>query len=133
LPPNSRLDEELVQGVLLDDPGFLRGIVEGVLEHLPEAEITETLERLPTSAPKAALGEAFRVIHGGHTNRLVENGMLTLVDFVDEHTDQDGTRPTWEELMQLWNVRGLGQHYDDYRTFSKAYRRAREKLAPRHL
>jgi hypothetical protein len=24
-----RLDEELVQGALLDDPGFLRGIVEG--------------------------------------------------------------------------------------------------------
>jgi hypothetical protein len=55
------------------------------------------------------------------------------VDFVDEHTDQDGTRPTWEELVQLWNVRGLGRHYDDYRTFSKTYRRAREKLVPRRL
>jgi hypothetical protein len=91
------------------------------------------LARLPTSAPKDALREAFRVIHGGHTNRPVESGTLTLVDFVDEHTDQDGTRPTWEELMQLWNVRGLGRHFDDYRTFSKTYRRAREKLAPRHL
>jgi len=91
------------------------------------------LAPLPTSAPKAALGEAFRVIHGVHTNRPVESGTLTLVDFVDEHTDQDGTRPTWEELVQLWNVRGLGRHYDDYRTFSKTYRRAREKLVPRRL
>ena len=36
-----RLDEELVQGALLDDAQFLRGIVEGVLQHLLEAEITE--------------------------------------------------------------------------------------------
>lgn len=42
-----RLDEELVQGALLDDPGFLLGIVEGVLQHLLEAEITEHLGAAP--------------------------------------------------------------------------------------
>jgi putative transposase len=42
-----RLDEELVQGALLDDPGFLRGIVEGVLQHLLEAGITEHLGAAP--------------------------------------------------------------------------------------
>jgi len=42
-----RLDEELVQGALLDDPGFLRGIVEGVLQLLLEAEITEHLGAAP--------------------------------------------------------------------------------------
>lgn len=34
-----RLAEEVVQGVLLDDPGFLREIVERVLQELLEAEM----------------------------------------------------------------------------------------------
>ena len=38
------LDAELVQRALLDDPEFLRRIVEGVLQHLLEAEITGHLE-----------------------------------------------------------------------------------------
>ena len=49
-----RLDEELVQGALLDDPGFLRQIVEGVLQHLLEAEITEHLGAALTSVPMPA-------------------------------------------------------------------------------
>jgi putative transposase len=36
-----RLDTELVQEVLLDDPGFLREIVERVVQQLLEAEMTE--------------------------------------------------------------------------------------------
>ncbi len=41
------LDEELVQGTLLDDPELLRRIVEGALQHLLEAEITEHLCAAP--------------------------------------------------------------------------------------
>ena len=36
-----RLAEELAQGVLLDDPSFLREIVERVVQELLEAEMTE--------------------------------------------------------------------------------------------
>jgi hypothetical protein len=36
-----RLDVELVQEVLLDDPGFLREIVERVIQQFLEAEMTE--------------------------------------------------------------------------------------------
>jgi hypothetical protein len=83
---------------------------------------------------KVAFGQAYRVIHrergNKRSNRPVESGTLTVLEFVNEHTDEEGNRPTWEELRNLWNARGLGRHYGDYRTFSKAYRRAYEKLAP---
>ena len=42
--PHRRFDEELSQGVLLDAPGFLRQIIEGMFQHLLEAEITEHLD-----------------------------------------------------------------------------------------
>ncbi len=51
-----RLDEELVQGALLDDPGFLRAIVEEVLQHLLEAEITEHLGAAPYQRTEARKG-----------------------------------------------------------------------------
>jgi putative transposase len=44
---NRRLGEELAQGVLLDDPGFLEGIVERVLQELLEAEMTEHVGAAP--------------------------------------------------------------------------------------
>jgi hypothetical protein len=82
---------------------------------------------------KAALGQAYRVIHGERSNRPIESGTLTLLEFVNERTDESGNRPTWEELRKLWNDRGLGQPYEDYRTFRKAYSRAHEKLEPRRV
>ncbi len=42
-----RLAEEVVQGVLLDDPAFLREIVERVLQELLEAEMTEHIGAAP--------------------------------------------------------------------------------------
>jgi len=42
-----KLDEQPAQDALLNDPGFLRGIVEGLLQHLLEAEITEHLLAAP--------------------------------------------------------------------------------------
>ncbi len=59
-----RLGGELVQeGALLDDPGFLRGIVEGVLQHLLEAEITEHLGAAPYQRTDARNGH-----RNGHRN-----------------------------------------------------------------
>jgi putative transposase len=42
-----RLAEEVAQGVLLDDPAFLRQIVERVLQELLEAEMTEHIGAAP--------------------------------------------------------------------------------------
>jgi transposase-like protein len=38
---NRRVDAELVQEVLLDDPGFLREIVERVVQQILEPEMSE--------------------------------------------------------------------------------------------
>jgi putative transposase len=42
-----RVGEELVQGVLLDDPGFLREVVERVIQQVLEAEMTEHIGAAP--------------------------------------------------------------------------------------
>jgi hypothetical protein len=54
-----RLDAELVQEVLLDDPGFLREIVERVVQQLLEVEMTHLYRKPPpTSEPRGAPGSA---------------------------------------------------------------------------
>ena len=54
-----RLAEEVAQGILLDDPGFLKEIVERVLQELLEAEMTEHIGAAPyASAPRSAPGSA---------------------------------------------------------------------------
>src|SRR5918996_3923194 len=42
-----RLAEEVAQGILLDDPAFLKEIVERVLQELLEAEMTEHIGAAP--------------------------------------------------------------------------------------
>jgi hypothetical protein len=46
-----RLDAQTVQGILLDDPDFLREIIERMLQEMLEAEIPSISVPLPTSAP----------------------------------------------------------------------------------
>ena len=75
-----------MQGALLDDPQFLREIVEGVLQHLLEAEITEHLERPPTSAPISAKGTATA------TKRKLRSRVGTLE--LPETQDREGTFST---------------------------------------
>ena len=48
--------EELVQGTLLDDPELLRQIVEGALQYLLEAEITEHLRAAPYQRSESRKG-----------------------------------------------------------------------------
>ena len=42
-----KLDAQLVQEVLLDDPGFLREIVERAVQQILEAEMTQHLGAAP--------------------------------------------------------------------------------------
>jgi transposase-like protein len=52
-----RLDAQLVQEVLLDDPGFLREVVERAVQRILEAEMTEHVGAAPlTSASRDAPG-----------------------------------------------------------------------------
>ncbi|HSK84527.1 MAG TPA: IS256 family transposase [Rubrobacter sp.] len=44
---NRKVDEEMVQGILLEDPNFLKEIVERVLQELLEAEMTEHIGAAP--------------------------------------------------------------------------------------
>lgn len=82
-----RLDEELVQGALLDDPGFLRQIVEGVLQHLLEAEMTEHLGAAPYQRTDARKGH-----HSGHKPRKLKSRVGTLDILVPQ--DREGTFST---------------------------------------
>ena len=82
-----RLDEELVQEALLDDPGFLRGIVEGVLQHLLEAEITEHLGAAPYQRTDARKGH-----RNGYKPRKLKSRVGTLELLVPQ--DREGTFST---------------------------------------
>ncbi len=53
-----RLAEEVAQGILLDDPGFLKEIVERVLQELLEAEMTEHVGAAPYERTTERKGHA---------------------------------------------------------------------------
>ena len=52
-----RTDAELVQGILLDDPGFLKEIVERVLREMLEAEMTEHVGAAPYERSATRTGQ----------------------------------------------------------------------------
>ena len=56
-----RSAEELLQEVLLDEPDFLRQIVERVLQEMLEAEMTEHIGAAP---PRSAPGSATATSRG---------------------------------------------------------------------
>jgi putative transposase len=82
-----RLDEELVQGALLDDPQFLRQIVEVMLQQLLEAEITEHLGAAPYQRTDARKGH-----RNGHKPRKLKSRVGTLELLVPQ--DREGTFST---------------------------------------
>jgi hypothetical protein len=56
---NRRVQKEQVQEVLLDDPNFLKQIVQRVLQQVLEIQMTEHIGALPlTSAPRIARASA---------------------------------------------------------------------------
>ena len=59
-----RLAEEVAQGILFDDPGFLKEIVESVLQELLEVEMTEHVGPLPTNVVRGAPGIATATSRG---------------------------------------------------------------------
>jgi len=78
-----RLDEELVQGTLLDDPQFLRQIVEVVLQQLLEAEITEHLGAAPYQRTESRKGH-----RNGYKSRKLKSRVGTLELLVPQDREE---------------------------------------------
>src|SRR5919206_633495 len=82
-----RLAEEVVQGVLLDDPAFLREIVERVLQELLEAEMAEHIGAAPYERSAARTGH-----RNGYKPRTLRTRVGTLNLLVPQ--DREGTFST---------------------------------------
>jgi len=82
-----RLDAELAQGVLLDDPGFLKEIVERVVQELLEAEMSEHISAAPYERNVTRTGH-----RNGHKPRTLRTRVGTLNLLVPQ--DREGTFST---------------------------------------
>jgi transposase-like protein len=70
---NRKVVEEMVQGTLLDDPGFLKEIVERVLQEMLEAEMTEHVGAAPYERSERRTGH-----RNGHKPRTLRTRVGTL-------------------------------------------------------
>ena len=82
-----RLDAELVQEVVLDDPGFLREVVERAVQQILEAEMTEHVGAAPHERTDARKGH-----RNGHKPRMLRTRVGTLNLLVPQ--DREGTFST---------------------------------------
>ncbi len=82
-----RLAEEVAQGVLLDDPDFLREILERVVQQILEAEITEHIGAAPYERVEGRTGH-----RNGHKPRTLRTRVGTLNLLVPQ--DREGTFST---------------------------------------
>src|SRR5215208_3523876 len=82
-----RLTEEVAQGILLDDPAFLREIVERMLQEFLEAEMTEHVGAAPYERSEGRTGH-----RNGHKPRTLRTRVGTLNLLVPQ--DREGTFST---------------------------------------
>jgi putative transposase len=82
-----RVDAQLTQEVLLDDPSFLRTIVERVVQELLEAEMTEHIGAAPYERGEGRTGH-----RNGHKPRMLRTRVGTLNLLVPQ--DREGTFST---------------------------------------
>jgi len=82
-----KVSTELAQGMLLDDPGFLHGIVERVLQEMLEAEMTQHIGAAPYERSAARAGH-----RNGHKMRALRTRVGTLNLSVPQ--DREGTFST---------------------------------------
>jgi hypothetical protein len=69
------------------------------------------------------------VVHGGDNRRMKER-TLAVVRFVTEHTDDEGNRPSWSQLTDLWNKKHFGEwRFKERFGLRKTYLRGEEELA----
>src|SRR5687768_16724798 len=68
-----KVDTQLAQGVLLDDPSFLKEIVERLIQELLEAEMTEHIGAAPYERTQKRTGQ-----RNGHKPRTLRRRVCTL-------------------------------------------------------
>jgi hypothetical protein len=70
-----------------------------------------------------------KVVQGGDNRRMQER-TLAVMRFVTEHTDDEGRRPPWSQLTDLWNEEHPSEwSFKDRFGLRKAYLRAEKELA----
>lgn len=84
---NRKVDEEMVQEILLDDPGFLSGIVERVIQELLETEMTEHIGAAPYERTERRTGH-----RNGYKPRTLRTRVGTLNLLAPQ--DREGTFST---------------------------------------
>jgi putative transposase len=84
---NRRVDDQMTQEVLLDDPGFLREIVERVVQQILEAEMTEHIGAAPYERGEGRTGQ-----RNGRKPRTLRTRVGTLNLLVPQ--DREGTFST---------------------------------------
>jgi putative transposase len=82
-----RVDAELAQGILLDDPSFLKEIVERVIQELLEAQMTEHIGAAPYERTENRTGQ-----RNGYKPRTLRTRVGTLNLLVPQH--REGTFST---------------------------------------
>jgi putative transposase len=82
-----RVDTQMAREILLDDPGFLRQIVERVVQRLLEAEMTHHIGAAPYERSATRTGQ-----RNGHKPRTLRTRVGTLNLFVPQ--DREGTFST---------------------------------------
>jgi putative transposase len=84
---NRRVDDQMTQEVLLDDPSFLREIVERVVQQILEAEMTEHIGAAPYERGEGRTGQ-----RNGRKPRTLRTRVGTLNLLVPQ--DREGTFST---------------------------------------
>src|SRR3954463_14288464 len=82
-----RVDAQMAQEILLDDPAFLREIVERVVQQILEAEMTEHIGAAPYERTERRTGQ-----RNGHKPRMLRTRVGTLNLLVPQ--DREGTFST---------------------------------------
>jgi len=69
-----------------------------------------------------------KVVQGGDNRRMQER-TLAVMRFVIKHTDDEGNRPSWSRLTDLWNEHYLSEwRFKDRFGLRKSYLRAEKEL-----
>jgi putative transposase len=111
-----RLAEEVAQGILLDDPGILKEIVESVLQDLLEVEMTEHVGAAPYERSERRTGH-----RNGYKPRALRTRVGTLNLLVPQN--REGTFSTRlfsryqrnEKSRRYLDMRELNEHRSEER------------------
>lgn len=88
---------------------------------------------VPSEAVERAFVQIRDEVRGGAGPGTVGEQRLEVLRFVEEKRTEDGRRPNFEALLQMWNQEHPHWAYADYRALAKAYREAyREVVYPKY-